>query len=127
MPSEPFLLKELNHKRKSHCLPHGLFHCPSDLHSQPNVSFLRFTSALPEDEWFVETAKSLINKLFLGTEGSETSEVDQDHINLHGHIVLESDDDDDDDTDSSLSSLESIESFASASMGELDSPRNSDD
>ncbi|PRQ29999.1 putative cullin repeat-like-containing domain, exocyst complex component Exo84 [Rosa chinensis] len=85
-------------------------------------------TALPEDEWFVETAKSSINKLLLGTEGSETSEVDQDHINLHGHIVMDSeDDDDDDDSDSSLSSVESTESFASASMGELDSPRNFDD
>ena len=96
----------------------------------PKVNFLCFISALPEDEWFVETAKSSINKLLLGTEGSETSEVDQDHINLHGHIVMDSDDedeDDDDDSDSSLSSVESMESFASASMGELDSPRHSDD
>lgn len=87
-------------------------------------------TALPEDEWFVETAKSSISKLLLGTEGSETSEVDQDHIDLHGHIVMDSDDedeDDDDDSDSSLSSVESTESFASASMGELDSPRHSDD
>ena len=93
----------------------------------PKVIFLCFISALPEDEWFVETAKSSISKLLLGTEGSETSELDQDHINLHGHIVMESDDDDDDDSDSSLSTIESTESFASASMGELDSPRNSDD
>ncbi|KAK9937121.1 hypothetical protein M0R45_013933 [Rubus argutus] len=87
-------------------------------------------TALPEDEWFVETAKSSISKLLLGTEGSETSEVDQDRIDLHGHIVMDSDDedeDDDDDSDSSLSSVESTESFASASMGELDSPRHSDD
>lgn len=75
------------------------------------------SSALPEDEWFVETAKSAINKLLLGTSGSETSEIDEDHIILPDEIVSDSDD-----TASSLSSVESFESFASASMGELDSP-----
>lgn len=125
MLSGPFLLKGLNHKCKSHCFPHGLFHRPLlTFYFNLKVIFLCFISALPEDEWFVETAKSSISKLLLGTEGSETSELDQDHINLHGHIVMESDDDDD---DSSLSTIESTESFASASMGELDSPRNSDD
>ncbi|PQQ16361.1 exocyst complex component EXO84C [Prunus yedoensis var. nudiflora] len=74
-------------------------------------------SALPEDEWFVETAKSAINKLLLGTE-----EIDEDNITLHDHIVLDSDD-----SVSSLSSVESTDSFASASMGELDSPRHFDD
>ncbi|KAF2308337.1 hypothetical protein GH714_040394 [Hevea brasiliensis] len=74
-------------------------------------------SALPEDEWFVETAKSAINKLLLGTSGSEGSEIDEDHIVLHGEIVSDSDD-----TASSLSTVESFESFVSASMGELDSP-----
>ncbi|KAL6198613.1 hypothetical protein ACLB2K_028402 [Fragaria x ananassa] len=78
--------------------------------------------ALPEDEWFVETAKSSISKLLLGTEGSETSELDQDHINLHGHIVMESDDDDDDDDDDSLSTIESTESFASATLDHLTQP-----
>ncbi|KDP22753.1 hypothetical protein JCGZ_02394 [Jatropha curcas] len=74
-------------------------------------------SALPEDEWFVETAKSAINKLLLGTSGSDTSEIDDDHIILHDKIVSDSDE-----TASSLSTEESFESFVSASMGELDSP-----
>lgn len=73
-------------------------------------------SALPEDEWFVETAKSAINKL-LGVDGSDGSEIDDDHIILHDDNVSDSDD-----TTSSLSTLESTESFASASMGELESP-----
>lgn len=73
-------------------------------------------SALPEDEWFVETAKSAINKL-LGADGSDGSEIDDDHIILHDDNVSDSDD-----TTSSLSTLESTESFASASMGELESP-----
>lgn len=74
-------------------------------------------SALPEDEWFVETAKSAINKLLLGADGSDGSEIDDDHIILHNDDVSDSDD-----TASSLSTLESTESFASASMGELESP-----
>lgn len=72
---------------------------------------------MPEDEWFVETAKSAINKLLLGTSGSEASEIDEDHIILHDQIVSDSED-----TASSLSTVESFESFVSASMGELDSP-----
>ncbi|KAF9671864.1 hypothetical protein SADUNF_Sadunf12G0094400 [Salix dunnii] len=79
-------------------------------------------SALPEDEWFVETAKTAINKLLLGTSGSDASEIDEDHSILHDEIVSDSDD-----TTSSLSSVESVESFASASMGELDSPVYSTD
>ncbi|KAM1123053.1 hypothetical protein ACFX13_004580 [Malus domestica] len=79
-------------------------------------------SALPEDEWFVETAKSAISKLLIGAEWSETSEIDEDNIALHDHIVLDSDD-----SVSSLSSVDSSESFASASMGELDSPKHFDD
>lgn len=78
-----------------------------------------------EDEWFVETAKSAINKLLLGTEESEIDEDnilhDEDNI-LHDRIVSDSDD-----SVSSLSSVESTDSFASASMGELDSPRHFDD
>lgn len=74
-------------------------------------------SALPEDEWFVETAKSAINKLLLGAEGSEMSEIDEDDLIIHDEIVSESDD-----TISSLSTEESFQSFVSASMGELDSP-----
>ncbi|XP_061354730.1 exocyst complex component EXO84C [Gastrolobium bilobum] len=78
-------------------------------------------SALPEDEWFVETAKSAINKLLLGASGSETSDVDEDHIIVHDEVVSDSD------TVSSLSSMDSTESFASASMAELDSPSNLSD
>ncbi|KAE7995972.1 hypothetical protein FH972_000724 [Carpinus fangiana] len=78
-------------------------------------------SALPEDEWFVETAKLAINKLLLGASGSDTSDVDEDHIILHDEIVTDSDD-----TASSLSMVESFESFASASMGELDGPMFTD-
>ncbi|XP_041028142.1 exocyst complex component EXO84C-like isoform X2 [Juglans microcarpa x Juglans regia] len=74
-------------------------------------------SALPEDEWFVETAKLAINTLLSVAPGSDTSEVDQNHIILPDEIVTDSDD-----TASSLSTLESFESFASAIMGELDSP-----
>ncbi|XVF27248.1 hypothetical protein REPUB_Repub14bG0090300 [Reevesia pubescens] len=78
-------------------------------------------SALPVDEWFVETAKSAINKLLMGASGSDTSEIDDEHIILHDDIVSDSDD-----TASSLSSVESFESFASASMGELESPNFTD-
>ncbi|MBA0811094.1 hypothetical protein Gohar_003025 [Gossypium harknessii] len=78
-------------------------------------------SALPVDEWFVETAKSAINKLLMGASGSDTSEIDDDHIILHDEIISDSDD-----TASSLSSVESFESFASASMAELESPTFTD-
>ncbi|PON45568.1 Exocyst component Exo84, C-terminal [Parasponia andersonii] len=74
-------------------------------------------NALPEDEWFVEAAKSAINKLLLVTEGSETSEIDEGDMMLHDDVVSDSDE-----TVSSLSTEESLESFVSASMGELDSP-----
>ncbi|KAM7271576.1 hypothetical protein ACFE04_030790 [Oxalis oulophora] len=77
-------------------------------------------SALPEDEWFVETAKTAINKLLLGADASDTSEIDDEHIIIHhDHDDIDSDSDD---TVSSLSSIDSFESFASASMAELDSP-----
>ncbi|XWS18702.1 hypothetical protein CRYUN_Cryun32bG0067500 [Craigia yunnanensis] len=78
-------------------------------------------SALPVDEWFVETAKSAISKLLMEASGSDTSEIDDEHIILHDDIVSDSDD-----TVSSLSSVESVESFASASMGELESPNFTD-
>lgn len=78
-------------------------------------------SALPVDEWFVETAKSAINKLLMGASGSDTSEIDDEHIILHDEIPSDSDD-----SASSLSSVESYESFASASMGELESPNFTD-
>ncbi|CAI0392681.1 unnamed protein product [Linum tenue] len=72
-------------------------------------------SALPEDEWFVETAKSAINKLLAGSE-SEVDDDDDGHIISHGNSISDSDD-----TASSLSSVESTESFVSASMGEIES------
>ncbi|KOM31786.1 hypothetical protein LR48_Vigan01g134200 [Vigna angularis] len=78
-------------------------------------------SALPEDEWFVETAKSAIHKFLLGASGSEASDTDEDHIIVHDELVSDSD------TVSSLSSRDSTESFASASMAELDSPSNLSD
>ncbi|GAU47292.1 hypothetical protein TSUD_94810 [Trifolium subterraneum] len=79
-------------------------------------------SALPADEWFVETAKSAINKLLLGgASESETSDIDEDHIIVHDEVVSDSD------TVSSLSTMDSTESFASASMAELDSPSNLSD
>ncbi|XP_050263355.1 exocyst complex component EXO84C [Quercus robur] len=77
--------------------------------------------ALPEDEWFVETAKSAIKILLSPESGSETSEVDEDHIIPPDEIVTDSDY-----SASSLSTMESFESFASASMGELDSPMFTD-
>ncbi|XP_027086981.2 exocyst complex component EXO84C-like isoform X1 [Coffea arabica] len=74
-------------------------------------------SALPEDEWFVETAKGAINRLLQGASGSDTSEIDEDHIIS-----------DPDASPSSLSSMDGSgsESFASAEMGDLESPVFSD-
>lgn len=83
-------------------------------------SYLCFCSALERDEWFVETAKSAINKLLLGASGSDTSEIDEDHI-MHDEIISDSDE-----SASSISTVESVESFASASMGELESPMFTD-
>lgn len=74
-------------------------------------------SALPEDEWFTETAKGAINKLLLGGSGSDTSEIDDEHIIMHDRGMSDSDG-----SPSSLSSADSSESFASAQMGDLDSP-----
>lgn len=70
----------------------------------------------------MDKAKSAINKLLSGADGSETSEIDEDNIILHDNMVSDSDD-----TLSSLSTVESFQSFASASMGELESPSYSTD
>ncbi|KAG0481579.1 hypothetical protein HPP92_012437 [Vanilla planifolia] len=44
-------------------------------------------SALPEDEWFADTAKVAINKLLLGTSASESSEAEpHEHMILHGEV-----------------------------------------
>ncbi|PIN02337.1 Exocyst complex subunit [Handroanthus impetiginosus] len=76
-------------------------------------------SSLPEDEWFVETAKGAINKLLMGGSGSEASEIDEDdeHIIMDDEVISDSDD-----SPSSLSSVDTEESFASARMEELESP-----
>ncbi|KAF6169277.1 hypothetical protein GIB67_013707 [Kingdonia uniflora] len=63
-------------------------------------------SALPEDEWFVNTIKTAINKLLLKTSGSEASDTDDEHITLHDEIIL-----DFDDTGSCVSSIKSSDSF----------------
>ncbi|KAL8508469.1 hypothetical protein ACS0TY_018918 [Phlomoides rotata] len=75
-------------------------------------------SSLPEDGWFVETAKGAIAKLLIGGSGSE-SEIDEDdeHIIMDDEIISDSDD-----SPSTLSSVESEDSFASAQMEELESP-----
>ncbi|KAL7131281.1 hypothetical protein ABFS83_13G187800 [Erythranthe nasuta] len=77
-------------------------------------------SSLPEDEWFVETAKGAINKLLMGGSGSDVSEIDDEdeHIIIHDDDVIS----DSDDSPSSLSSVDTEDSFASARMEELDSP-----
>ncbi|KAK4493421.1 hypothetical protein RD792_017675 [Penstemon davidsonii] len=77
-------------------------------------------SSLPEDEWFVETAKGAINKLLMGASGSDISEIDDEdgeHIIMDDEVISDSDD-----SPSSLSSVDSEDSFASARMEELESP-----
>ncbi|KAL5731472.1 hypothetical protein ACHQM5_004196 [Ranunculus cassubicifolius] len=83
-------------------------------------------SALPEDEWFVDTAKAAINKLLMGTSGSEASDNDDgSHMIIHDDI---SDSEDDDDTGSCPSLTgSSTDSFASAKMDEGESPTYSTD
>lgn len=68
-------------------------------------------SALPEDEWFIESAKSAMNKLLMGS--FELSEVERLRI-------LENNSDSD--NISISSSVHSAESFASATMEENGSP-----
>ncbi|KAL5975726.1 hypothetical protein ACLOJK_020052 [Asimina triloba] len=79
-------------------------------------------NALPEDEWFVDTAKAAVNKLLLGTLESESSEIDEDNIVVHDDIS------DSDETASTLSSVhsQSAESFASANC-EAESPVDTTD
>ncbi|XP_057511636.1 exocyst complex component EXO84C [Actinidia eriantha] len=82
-------------------------------------------SALPEDEWFVETAKTAINKLLQVTSGSDTSDIDEEHIMMNDeeHIMMNDEDiSDSDESPSSLSTVDTFESFVSAEMGELESP-----
>lgn len=81
-------------------------------------------SALPADEWFAETAKTAIHKLLQGASGSDTSDIDEDHIAMDDEHIMMNDEQfsDTDESPSSLSTVDSFESFASAQMGELESP-----
>ncbi|XP_047330329.1 exocyst complex component EXO84C [Impatiens glandulifera] len=92
-------------------------------------------SSLPEDEWFGETAKNAINKLLHGGSGSETSEIDEDHLIIQegeeeeeeeveeGHMMSDSEEG----SPSSLSSEDYSDSFASAQTGELEDPSDLSD
>lgn len=71
-------------------------------------------SALPEDEWFLDTAKAAIHKLMLGTSGSE-SELEE-HIAPHDEIS------DSEESTSTPSTIGSEDSFASANNDDLESP-----
>ncbi|KAI7982183.1 Exocyst complex component EXO84C [Camellia lanceoleosa] len=81
-------------------------------------------SALPADKWFAETAKTAIHKLLQGASGSDTSDIDEDHIAMDDEHIMMNDEQfsDTDEAPSSLSTVDSFESFASAQMGELESP-----
>lgn len=82
------------------------------------IDSLFLVSCLPEDEWFVETAKVAINKLLMVASGSDISEIDdEEHIVLEDEVVSDSED-----SPSSLSTVDTEESFASARMEDLDSP-----
>ncbi|XP_062189640.1 exocyst complex component EXO84C-like [Phragmites australis] len=71
-------------------------------------------SALPEDEWFLDTAKAAIHKLMLGTSGSESEP--QEHVAQHDEIS------DSEESTSTLSTIGSEDSFASANNDDLESP-----
>lgn len=75
----------------------------------------------------METAKGAIHKLI-----SDASDTDDEHLvdeHMIGEHIIMHDDmaSDSDGSPSSLSSFESYESFASANMGELESPTDSTD
>uniref|UniRef100_A0A804QGK0 Exocyst component Exo84 C-terminal domain-containing protein n=1 Tax=Zea mays TaxID=4577 RepID=A0A804QGK0_MAIZE len=74
-------------------------------------------SVLPEDGWFVDTAKAAIHKLMLGVSGSESEpEPDaEEHIALHGEVS-------DSEESSGASTVGSEDSFASAKNDDLESP-----
>ncbi|KAL6657773.1 hypothetical protein ACP70R_005553 [Stipagrostis hirtigluma subsp. patula] len=72
-------------------------------------------SALPEDEWFLDTAKAAIHKLMLGASGSESEpepEPDE-HVVLHDEVS---------DSEECTSTIGSEDSFASAKNDDLESP-----
>jgi len=75
-------------------------------------------SALPEDEWFLETAKGAIHKLMLGTSGSESEPEPEpeEHVALHDEIS------DSDESIATPSTSGSEDSFASANNDDLESP-----
>lgn len=75
-------------------------------------------SALPEDEWFLETAKGAIHKLMLGTSGSESEPEPEPeaHVALHDEIS------DSDESIATPSTSGSEDSFASANNDDLESP-----
>lgn len=79
-------------------------------------------SALPEDEWFVETAKGAIHKLMSDASDTDDEHIIDEHL-IDEHMIMHDEmASDSDDSPSSLSSVESSESFASANMGDLESP-----
>ncbi|CAA6669889.1 unnamed protein product [Spirodela intermedia] len=67
-------------------------------------------SALPEDEWFIDSAKAAINRLAFGSQAFGNSGLD-------GHTILPDNVSDSDEAPSSPSTVLSAESFASATMG----------
>jgi hypothetical protein len=84
-------------------------------------------SALPEDEWFVDTAKAAISKLVQGTSGSDLSDEQDEHIILHDDDDDDDDDEEESDSEESTASIPSLDesscdSFASATAGEIESP-----
>ncbi|KAL5198459.1 hypothetical protein ABZP36_001971 [Zizania latifolia] len=73
-------------------------------------------SALPEDEWFLDMAKSAINKQ-LGTSGSESELEEPEPVS--GHIEIS---DSEESNISTPSTVGSEDSFASANNDDLESP-----
>ncbi|KAM0870667.1 hypothetical protein ACQ4PT_039891 [Festuca glaucescens] len=71
-------------------------------------------SALPEDEWFLESAKAAIHKLMLGTSGSESD--------LEVPVALHDEISDSEESTSTASTVGSEDSFASANNDDLESP-----
>lgn len=71
-------------------------------------------SALPEDEWFLESAKTAIHKLMLGTSGSESD--------LEVPIAPHDEISDSEESTSTASTVGSEDSFASANNDDLESP-----
>ncbi|KAJ3674847.1 hypothetical protein LUZ60_005463 [Juncus effusus] len=89
-------------------------------------------SALPEDEWFVDTAKAAISKLTQGTSGFEFDDSsDESHLIFHHGDGIDLIDEMEEESESEESSdsvpglvddSSSCDSFASANDGEIESP-----